>query len=119
MGVVEARELKKVYASGTQALDGVSLDVDRGAVFGLLGPNGAGKTTFVRIVATQLLPTAGKATVLGYDVVRNPLEGRERIGAVPEAGRPFILQAPYEHVVTYLLPRGEDLAHARRLAKGP
>src|SRR5437867_3757442 len=79
MGVLEARGLQKVYSSGTRALDGVSLDVDRGMVFGLLGPNGAGKTTFVKIVATQLLPTAGTATVLGYDVVWNPRDVRAPI----------------------------------------
>src|SRR5207244_4591402 len=91
MGVLEARGLQKVYSSGTRALEGVSLDVDRGMVFGLLGPNGAGKTTFVKIVATQLLPTAGTATVLGYDVVRNPRDVRARIAAVPQEGRPLSL----------------------------
>jgi len=117
MGVLEARGLQKVYSSGTRALDGVSLDVDRGMVFGLLGPNGAGKTTFVKIVATQLLPTAGTATVLGYDVVRNPRDVRARIAAVPQEGRPLSLQTPYEHLLTYLVTRGEDLRTARRRAK--
>jgi ABC-2 type transport system ATP-binding protein len=47
------------------ALDGLDLEVEAGTVFGLLGPNGAGKTTFVRVLATLLRPTAGRATVLG------------------------------------------------------
>jgi daunorubicin resistance ABC transporter ATP-binding subunit len=62
------------------ALDGLDLEVEAGTVFGLLGPNGAGKTTLVRILATLLLPTAGRARVLGRDVVAEPLAVRRRIG---------------------------------------
>jgi ABC-2 type transport system ATP-binding protein len=62
------------------ALDGVDFDVARGTVFGLLGPNGAGKTTAVRVLATILLPDAGRAEVLGHDVVHRPDAVRRRIG---------------------------------------
>jgi daunorubicin resistance ABC transporter ATP-binding subunit len=62
------------------ALDGLDLTVEAGSVFGLLGPNGAGKTTLVRILATLLRPTAGRARVLGRDVVAEPLAVRRRIG---------------------------------------
>src|SRR3990170_3902539 len=62
------------------ALDGLDLEVEAGSVFGLLGPNGAGKTTLVRILATLLRPTGGRARVLGRDVVAEPLAVRRRIG---------------------------------------
>ena len=64
----------------TVALDGAGLEVPAGMVFGLLGPNGAGKTTLVRILATLLAPDAGRAEVLGHDVVREPAAVRELIG---------------------------------------
>jgi ABC-2 type transport system ATP-binding protein len=64
----------------TVALDGAELEVPRGMVFGLLGPNGAGKTTLVRILATLLAPDAGRAEVLGHDVVREPSAVRELLG---------------------------------------
>jgi ABC-2 type transport system ATP-binding protein len=62
------------------ALDGIDFAVPSRSVFGLLGPNGAGKTTAVRILATVLEPDAGRATVLGHDVVREPDAVRRRIG---------------------------------------
>jgi ABC-type multidrug transport system ATPase subunit len=64
----------------TVALAGVDLEVPEGSVFGLLGPNGAGKTTLVRILATLLRPDAGRAAVLGHDVVREPARVRELLG---------------------------------------
>src|SRR5206468_8957663 len=64
----------------TVALDGAGLEVPAGMVFGLLGPNGAGKTTLVRILATLLAPDAGRAEVLGHNVLREPTAVRELIG---------------------------------------
>src|SRR6266516_3615246 len=62
------------------ALDGIDFEVPPGTVFGLLGPNGAGKTTAVRILSTILAPDAGRAEVLGHDVVRSAAAVRRRIG---------------------------------------
>ncbi|MBF6356782.1 ATP-binding cassette domain-containing protein [Nocardia higoensis] len=63
------------------ALDGLDLRVPEGTVTALLGPNGAGKTTTVRVLTTLLIPDAGRATVAGIDVLRNPQALRSRIGA--------------------------------------
>jgi ABC-2 type transport system ATP-binding protein len=76
---VDARGLVKRFGD-TAALDGVDLEVPRGAIYGLLGPNGAGKTTAVRVLTTLLRPDAGEALVDGIDVVADPDGVRHRIG---------------------------------------
>ncbi|CAB4617648.1 unannotated protein [freshwater metagenome] len=76
---VVAEGLVKEFGS-VKALNGINLTVKRGQVVGLLGPNGAGKTTAVRILSTLLTPTAGRAMVSGFDVVKNPEEVRRSIG---------------------------------------
>ncbi len=83
MPAITAEGLVKIYRSRrseVRALDGVDLEVEEGTVLGLLGPNGAGKTTTVRILATLLRPDAGRATVAGYDVVRDAQKLRRVIG---------------------------------------
>lgn len=75
--------LTKSYGS-VKALDNVSLNIEPGEIFGLIGPDGAGKSTLHRILATLLKPDAGKAAVLGLDVVRYYSQLRDRIGYMPE-----------------------------------
>jgi ABC-type multidrug transport system ATPase subunit len=75
-GVVEA-------FGETKALDGVSVDIKAGELFGFIGPDGAGKTTLFRILVTLLIPDSGKATVLGRDVVEDLWDLRRRIGYMP------------------------------------
>jgi len=66
------------------ALNGLSLEIERGTIFGFVGPNGAGKTTTMKIIATLLSPTSGKAYVDGIDVSLYPEKVRERIGYMPD-----------------------------------
>src|SRR5438094_299433 len=83
MSAIVAEGLVKIYRSRkseVRALDGLDLSVAEGSVLGLLGPNGAGKTTTVRILATLLRPDAGRATVAGFDVVRQAQQLRSAIG---------------------------------------
>jgi len=92
MGVIEARDLRRTYKTTTgalrrrtvdvEAVRGVSFEVGEGELFGLLGPNGAGKTTTIKMLITLLIPTAGEARVLGFDVVKDAREVRKRIGYV-------------------------------------
>jgi len=66
------------------AVDRLNLNVTRGIIFGFLGPNGAGKTTTINMLISLLPPTAGTARVSGFDIQREPLEVKRRIGVVPE-----------------------------------
>jgi len=76
---VEVTELTKKFGDFT-AVDGVTFNIRRGQIFGFLGPNGAGKTTTIRMLLGLLRPTAGQASVLGYDIVRQAEEIRKHIG---------------------------------------
>lgn len=73
-------DLEKTYPGDVLAVDGISLHVDAGQIYGFLGPNGAGKSTTVKILTTLALPTAGAATVGGYDVVKEAGEVRRIAG---------------------------------------
>ncbi|MFN8639271.1 MAG: ABC transporter ATP-binding protein [Dehalococcoidia bacterium] len=77
---IRAEHLSKQYAGGVRALDDVSMEVPRGAVFGLLGPNGAGKTTLIRILLDMIRPTGGRAHILEWDTQRQGVEARRHIG---------------------------------------
>ena len=81
---VQATELRKTYPGDVKALDGLSLSVEKGEIFGMLGPNGAGKSTTIRILTTLSRPDSGKAKVAGVDVLASPDDVRRRIGVVAQ-----------------------------------
>jgi ABC-2 type transport system ATP-binding protein len=114
---VRTEGLSKTFRSehrSTVALDGVSLSIPSGVVYGLIGRNGAGKTTFIRIASTQLMPTSGTVSVLGYDAIADPREVRRRIAVIPQESRPLYFLNVFELVYFYLKLRGMDSAEARR-----
>ena len=89
--MIETKDLRRTFktrgkADDVEAVRGVDLRVEEGAIFGFLGPNGAGKTTTLRMLATLLAPTSGSATVAGADLARDPGAVRQRIGYVPQGG---------------------------------
>jgi ABC-2 type transport system ATP-binding protein len=99
---ISLRDIIKTY-NGLRAVDGFSLDVQAGTIFGLLGPNGAGKTTLIRIVTTLLRPTSGTARVEGYDILDHARSVRRVIGVVPQEN----------NLDRYLTARENLVLHAR------
>jgi len=83
MSILEIKQLTRRFGDLT-AVDGISICVEEGEIFGLLGPNGAGKTTVLKMLTTLLPPTSGTATVAGFDVVRQAAKVRRVIGYVPQ-----------------------------------
>jgi ABC-2 type transport system ATP-binding protein len=81
---IEAHDLVKTYPAGVRALDGLSITIQAGEVFGLLGPNGAGKSTTIKVLTTLARPDGGTATVAGHDVLRHPQRVRRAIGVVAQ-----------------------------------
>lgn len=114
---VTVRGLVKHYGE-TKALDGVDLDVREGTVLGVLGPNGAGKTTLVRCLSTLITPDAGRATVAGYDVVRQPRQTRRVIGLTGQYASVDEKLSGFENL--YMIGRLLDLPRreARARAEG-
>jgi len=82
--MITVKDLTKRYARNV-AVDHISFEVQKGQIVGFLGPNGAGKTTTMRMLTCFLPPTAGAATVAGFDVLEQPLEVKKRIGYLPES----------------------------------
>src|SRR3954469_11161001 len=80
---VTIHQLSKNYA-GQKAVDAISFEVKRGEILGFLGPNGAGKSTTMKMLSCYIPPSAGTATVCGFDIIREPMEVKRHIGYLPE-----------------------------------
>lgn len=111
--VIETKNLTKIYEDNVIALNRVNLRIKRG-IFCVMGPNGAGKTTLVRILSTLLLPTTGKAYVLGYDVIQEAKKLRKKIAILPQEARPISEATPWEHIYFYLFARGFSISDAKK-----
>ena len=82
--IIKIAQLRKVYASGFEALKGIDLDIRRGEIFALLGPNGAGKTTLINIICGIVNASSGSVTVDGFDHAKDYRPVRAMIGLVPQ-----------------------------------
>jgi len=101
---IVVKNLVKTFGSRhrpIRAVDDLSFSVQRGSIFGLLGPNGAGKTTTLRIMTTLARPGGGTVEVLGYDVVKAPLEVRRRIGVVIQEQAADLLLNVRDNLLTF------------------
>jgi ABC-2 type transport system ATP-binding protein len=81
---IAIRDLHKTYKGGKRALEGISIDVPRGQIFGLLGPNGAGKSTIINILSGMVNKSAGEVSIWGFDIDKHPRNAKASIGIVPQ-----------------------------------
>src|SRR5436190_22127434 len=108
--MIKVEGLTKRYARNI-AVDNISVEVEKGQIVGFLGPNGAGKTTTMRVLTCFLPPTAGSASVAGFDVLEHPMEVKKRIGYLPETP-PVYPEMEVKEYVTFVgklkgVPKGE------------
>ena len=82
--MIDVQSLTKDYGT-RRAISDITFKVERGEVLGFLGPNGAGKTTTMRIITGYMPPTSGTVTIAGFDVFRQSLQARRRVGYLPES----------------------------------
>jgi len=110
IAAIETTDLTRAFGNLT-AVDGVSIKVAQGEIFGLIGPNGAGKSTLIKMITTLLPPTSGSALVAGFDIVRNPAAVRRHIGYVPQSLSSDRSLTGYENLILsarlYAVPRAE------------
>ena len=93
--MISIQNVSKTYASGPDALRGVSLEIEAGEILALLGPNGAGKTTLISIICGIATMSAGRVTVGGHDIFRDYRAARQLIGLVPQE----LTLEPFEKVI--------------------
>jgi ABC-2 type transport system ATP-binding protein len=118
--IIEVHHLVKQFGEH-RAVDDISFEVERGEVFGLLGPNGAGKSTTIKMLTTLLSPTAGRALVNGFDIVRQTTAVRHSLGYVPQALSADGNLTGYENLLIfaklYDLPRSTRKARVQEVLR--
>lgn len=115
---VEVNDLTKRFGRFT-AVNGIRFTIPRGEIFGLLGPNGAGKTTTIRMLCGLMLPDGGSASVLGFDITRQPEEIKKRIGYMSQKFSLYNDLTALENInfyaAIYSVPAGERAARVQQL----
>jgi ABC-2 type transport system ATP-binding protein len=117
---IEARNLTKYYDK-LLAVDHIDFEAKKGEIFGFLGPNGAGKTTTIRMLTGISKPTEGTATVMGYDIQRQPIQAKEQMGIVPDVSNIYNELSAWDNLVftgkLYDLPKELRETKAEELLK--
>ena len=115
---IQAIGLTKRYGD-LLAVDQVSFQVEKGEIFGFLGPNGAGKTTTIRMLTTLTKPSEGTAKIFGYDIQREPISAKERMGIVPEISNVYDELSAWDNLLftaeLYHVRKGEAEKRAKEL----
>ncbi|PYJ97339.1 MAG: ABC transporter ATP-binding protein, partial [Verrucomicrobia bacterium] len=112
--MISLQHLTKRFGAQT-AVDSLSFEVPAGQIVGFLGPNGAGKSTTLKMLTGMIEPSQGTATICGFDLRREPLEVKRRVGFVPESGAVFesLTGLEYLEMVAALYAIPQDAARAR------
>jgi ABC-2 type transport system ATP-binding protein len=112
--VISLQKLTKTFGTQT-AVDALSLDIPAGQIVGFLGPNGAGKSTTLKMITGILAPTSGTATICGFDLLKDTIEVKRRVGFVPESGAVFesLTGLEYLEMVAALYAIPSEAARAR------
>ena len=105
VNVIEVKSLVKKYGDFT-AVDNISFNIKKGEIFAFLGPNGAGKTTTVEIMECLKSSTAGSVNILGYDIKKDEMKVKEKMGVLPQDFNAFEWLTVYENISFNLLKRG-------------
>ena len=114
---IEVEDLVREFRKGPRAVDGIDLAVSPGEIYGFLGPNGAGKSTTVLMLTTLLPPTSGRATVGGYDIVRQGAQVRATIGAALQEAALDAILTGREHLILQATLQGLPGAERRSRAQ--
>ncbi len=121
MQAINIQNLFKKYATGTEALKGITLHVEEGDFFGLLGANGAGKTTLIGILCGLVNPTSGNISIFGFDADTQRDQAKQKIGIVPQEFNFSIFEKVWDILITqagyYGLTPKEAAPHAEELLK--
>jgi ABC-2 type transport system ATP-binding protein len=88
--MIDIRDVSKTYGGRIKAVDNITLSIEPGHIYGFLGPNGAGKTTTIKLITGIINPDSGTILVDGYDVSKDPLKAKKRIGFVPDDPNVFL-----------------------------
>lgn len=112
--MIAVQQLTKVFGS-QKAVDALTFEIPAGQIVGFLGPNGAGKSTTLKMLTGMLEPSSGSATICGFDLQRDPVEVKRRVGFVPESGAVFesLTGLEYLEMVAALYGIPEDAAQLR------
>jgi len=115
---IEVSNLTKYYGD-LCAVDHIDFKVKKGEIFGFLGPNGAGKTTTTRLLTGLIKPDEGKATIMGYDINREPLQAKQVMGIAPEMSNAYVDLSAWNNLMLigelYGIPKKQRVERAKKL----